>query len=285
MRAFLRTALLCGIAVLTGGCAELSGDQRATQPESLASHSQGIATEASECLERVGASDGAGFPELDSARIRLVSWNVEKGSDAGWRDDLNDLASDKDLILMQEAALEPDPRALADMPHWSFAPGYRNRSDLTGVVTYSTQEPIVQCNLTSMEPWLGTPKATGITEYGLTGTDETLVVVNIHVVNFEFGVRDFQSQLEQIRPILAEHRGPIILSGDFNTWRKRRGEILDLFVGDLDLQPVVFAEDHRSRFLGQRLDHIYVRGLKVGMTGTRKVNTSDHNPLFAEFWL
>ena len=273
---------------MMSGCAAFVGDQRFSGSERLASHAQNIATQMPDCLERLDNPANPTGPELDSSNISLVSWNVKKGEHAAWTEDFLGLAAGRDLVLIQEAALRTDANGAADGApdnkfHWAFAPGYRSRADLTGVMTYSNSMPLTQCNLVSWEPWLGTPKATGITEYGLTGTDQTLVVVNIHAINFTFGVADFRAQLEQIRPVLAGHEGPIILSGDFNTWRKRPTEILDAFVRNFGLLPVEFDEDYRKSFFGLHLDHIYVRGLTVEVAGTRRVRTSDHNPLFAEF--
>jgi endonuclease/exonuclease/phosphatase (EEP) superfamily protein YafD len=270
-------------ATLTSGCGVLQRNQHAGGSEPLASHGLGIASEVPACLDRLAAAETPTAPELDSSRIRLVSWNVKKGSIPRWREDLDALAVDQDLVLVQEAAWQPDD--LPEMHHWAFAPGYRTDKFLSGVMTYSRSKPLIQCNLTSWEPWLGTPKATNITEYGLTGTDQTVLVVNIHAINFTFGVADFREQIEQIRPVLAMHSGPIIFSGDFNTWRKKRTEILQTFADEFGLQSVAFANDHRKVFFGRPLDHIYVRGLQIGSSGTRQLDSSDHNPLLVEFSL
>ena len=171
------------------------------------------------------------------------------------------------------------------MRHWAFAPGYRTDKFLSGVMTYSSSKPLIQCNLTSWEPWLGTPKATNITEYGLTQTDQTVLVVNIHSINFTLGVADFRKQIEQIRPVLAMHPGPIILSGDFNTWRKKRADIVESFASEFSLKAVAFEKDYRKVFLGQPLDHIYVRGLQIGASEIQQLESSDHNPMLVEFSL
>jgi endonuclease/exonuclease/phosphatase (EEP) superfamily protein YafD len=112
-----------------------------------------------------------------------------------------------------------------------------------------------------------------------------MLVVNIHAINFTLGVADFRKQLEQIRPVLAGHPGPIILSGDFNTWRKKRADILDAFADEFSLIPVEFYNDHRKIFFGRPLDHIFVRGLQIGASDTRQLESSDHNPLLVEFSL
>ena len=136
-------------------------------------------------------------------------------------------------------------------------------------------------NLTCWEPWLATPKATNITEYALSNTAETLLVVNIHAINFTLGTRQFMKQIDKVRKILDNHKGPIILSGDFNTWRKKRMQVLDALAEEHKLDALSFQEDHRKVVFGQLLDHIYVRSLKVEKSGTHSVNSSDHNPLSA----
>jgi endonuclease/exonuclease/phosphatase (EEP) superfamily protein YafD len=146
-------------------------------------------------------------------------------------------------------------------------------------MTVSAAKPLTQCNLVSIEPWIRSPKATVITEYGLTNTDQTLLVVNIHAVNFTFGTHDFHKQIQQALSVLNDHAGPILLSGDFNTWHRRRSEVLKEMTDSLDLEMVEYDEDHRKRFWGQPLDHIYVRGLEVLEATTRQVDSSDHNPM------
>jgi len=270
-------------ATLTSGCGVLQQNQHAGGSEPLASHDLGIATEIPECLNQLNNSASHGASELDSSRIRLVNWNVKKGAVPSWHEDFSALAADQDLVLVQEAIWHPD--SSFDNHHWAFAPGYRRGKLLSGVMTYSNSAPIGQCNLTSWEPWLGTPKATNITKYDLSRTDQTVLVVNIHAINFTFGVADFRKQIEQIRPVLAMHTGPIILSGDFNTWRKKRAEILDAFAEEFDLTAVDFADDYRKLFFGQPLDHIYVRGLQIGASETQQLESSDHNPMLVEFSL
>ena len=120
-----------------------------------------------------------------------------------------------------------------------------------------------------------------ITEYGLTGTDETLMVVNIHAVTFTFGTRAFQEQIRQAQSALDDHTGPILLSGDFNTWSGRRSDILIEMTDSLDLEMVDYDEDHRKRVFGQPLDHIYIRGLEVLEATTHVTDSSDHNPMSA----
>ena len=85
-------------------------------------------------------------------------------------------------------------------------------------MTLSARSPSVHCNLTSWEPWLGTPKATSITEYPLQDREDRLLTINLHAVNFALGLEDFQAQLHALTDVLASHQGPVILAGDLNTW-------------------------------------------------------------------
>lgn len=213
---------------------------------------------------------------LDSSRIRLVNWNIQKASQLGWHRDLEQLTLDRDLVLIQEAALhERFLAAPSKAAYWSFAPGYKN----TGVMTFSSAQPSMHCSLLSWEPWLRTPKATNITEFALTDSEATLMVVNIHAVNFTLGVDVFAEQIRRAYDIIEHHQGPIIFSGDFNTWRPERYQLLDTMLSQLGMNALGFERDQRTRVFGQHLDHIYVRELDVVEAATLQVASSDHNPM------
>jgi len=234
------------------------------------------------CRDLLAANSSGG--ELDASKISLFNWNVHKTRDSRWRDDFAAFAGDADLVLFQEASLREETIADIDSSrYWSFAPGYRKRGEVTGVMTLSGIKPLTQCSFVHSEPWLRTPKATGVTQYGLTGTDQTLIVVNVHAVNFSFGTGAFSEQFEQIRLLLKDHDGPIILSGDLNTWRPRRAQIIEELATSLNLTEVAFEDDHRVKVFGNTLDHIYSRGLQALDTSTKIVESSDHNPMSAVF--
>jgi endonuclease/exonuclease/phosphatase (EEP) superfamily protein YafD len=240
----------------------------------------GVRTNAQECSQQLVGSDPATGGELDSESIRLVNWNIQKGGDPRWTTDLTKLEGNPDLIILQEAPLKSDAwDFLSSDQHHSFSPGYRTRRSLTGVMTVSNVKPLTQCNLVSVEPWIRSPKASLITEYGLSNSDETLLVVNIHAVNFTFGIHDFHKQFKQTFSVLTEHEGPILVSGDFNTWHWRRTDVLEELTDALGLEMLGYDEDHRKRFMGQALDHIYVRGLEVLEATTLQADSSDHNPM------
>lgn len=219
---------------------------------------------------------------LDPVAIRLTSWNMHKKSAPGWQADLDRLSSNTDLVLLQEASLREETITGLDASrHWSFAPGYRRGENISGVMTMAAVPALTHCSLVTWEPLLRTPKATNITRYRLEGRDETLVVVNVHAVNFSLGLGAFKQQFEAIRVALENHEGPIVLSGDLNTWREGRVDIVNELAEELGLVALSFGEDHRVSRFGRRLDHLFVRDVKALSAGTMPVTTSDHNPMSA----
>jgi endonuclease/exonuclease/phosphatase (EEP) superfamily protein YafD len=272
--------LLCGTLLLVS-CVHQPGawPTAPALPEQVSAESQ---EQLAACRTALAAATSGARAGLDATEIRLLNWNVQKKRDLGWRSDFDRLAGNSDLVLMQEASLG----GLADSNfandrHWSFAPGHGTENNITGVLTLSRSEPLARCTLTSIEPWLRTPKATSIAAFALEGRDETLLVVNLHAVNFSFGLSDYKHQFHQVGRLLQGHEGPVILAGDFNTWHKRRMQVVDSLAESLDLQPVTFDDDTRMRFFGSALDHIYVRQLQLVNAETATVYTSDHNPLVA----
>ncbi len=258
-------AALTGCAVIDESANRLAGD---------------VHTDPLACTSQLVGSSRSTQGELDSGDIRMVNWNIQKGGDPQWTTDLATFQSDPDLMIFQEAPLNSNAWDVVSVDQYlSFSPGYRTSRALTGVMTVSAVKPLTQCNFVSVEPWLRSPKATVITEYGLTDTDLTLVVVNIHAMNFTFGAHDFRMQIQRALSTLNDHAGPILLSGDFNTWSGKRSETLNEMTDSLGLKKLDYDEDHRKRFLGQPLDHIYIRGLEVLEATTRKVGSSDHNPM------
>jgi len=265
--------ILIAVAALTGcagfdeGAHTLVGDVR-TDPQA--------------CSSQLVGSGGSAHDELDSGDIRLINWNIQKGGDPEWTTDLATFQASPHLMILQEVPFNSTAwDVIADNGYQSFAPGYRTSRAVTGVMTVSAAKPLTQCNLVSVEPWIRSAKATVITEYGLTNTDQTLLVINIHAVNFTFGTRDFEGQIQEAMSVVQDHAGPILLSGDFNTWHSQRSRVLNELTDSLKLEMLEFDEDHRKRVFGRPLDHIYIRGLEAIEATTREVNSSDHNPMSA----
>lgn len=218
---------------------------------------------------------------LNPNQIRVLSWNIAKGRHRDWHTDLSRLAHESDLALIQEARLEHAMHQVIPDACWAFAPGYRRQNVTTGVLTVSRAETIERFLHSHREPLIGLPKAALVTEYRLQGMTQTLLVANVHAINFTPGTGHFHRQLLSVAHRIAHHQGPLILCGDFNTWRHKRLRILDELIAALDLTPVQFEQDHRRVAFGFALDHIFYRGLHHKSGAVDRVYTSDHNPISA----
>ena len=245
----------------------------------LSPHPVLASPEAHACSQSLGKPLASQQPGLQRT-LNLFIWNIEKSGNSGWEADLQALAGNSDLILIQEASVQAQISGVLHRPlYGAFAAGYTTESLETGVLTLSTVEPSLQCNLTAWEPWLGTPKATNITEYPVNGLATRLLVINLHAVNFSVGLEEFEEQIQALAPLLHNHRGPLIVAGDFNTWSKSRMRSLERFMLNHQLFSVPFTPDLRKRIWKMPLDHVYLRGLNLISASAVKVKTSDHNPL------
>jgi len=243
-----------------------------------------ISTEASACIARLSGTANVRSHRLNNDGFSIVNWNIQKGKHKNWAGDLQQLHAGPDLLILQEAPQESDVwDDLAPAHYRSFAEGFGLMRSATGVLTMSSVAPLAECQLVAFEPWFGTRKATLVTEYALTDTTETLLVVNIHSINFSFGVEHMQKQLRQAATVIEHHDGPVLFSGDFNTWRSRRAEVVETIVERLGLVPLEYEVDHRKRWFGRALDHIYVRGLRTLHATSMELGSSDHNPMTVQF--
>lgn len=238
-----------------------------------------LAIEAGSCAVALGQATVQRGDEL-AGDLEILSWNIQKASNAGWAEDLARFSEDIDLAFIQEASVQARiPQVLAPGLHANFAQGYTTAQRETGVMTLSTSAPSGHCQLTSWEPWLGTPKATGITEYPLRDRDDRLLAINLHAINFDLGLERFHAQFDTLRDLLSRHQGPIILAGDLNTWSAERQALVDGFMREYGMGSIRFEPDLRTRAFGRALDHIYVRGLRADDARVIPVSSSDHNAL------
>ncbi|WP_439105852.1 endonuclease/exonuclease/phosphatase family protein [Congregibacter sp.] len=275
-------------AALLGSCAtaQLGTLENANDIEEFQGLQLAPLKTALECRQTLGSDSAIQADEIDASHFSILNWNIKKGEETGWEADLERFVVGKQLVLLQEAALSMRLGShLQETPFAAFSPGYVKDEDITGVVTFSDVKPISHCRLGAVEPWLGTPKSTTVTEYGLRESQQTLIVVNIHALNFSFGLLSYREQLNAIVDVLSDFEGPILLSGDLNTWRKGRQNALLEIAGKLGLRSVRFAQDYRQTAFGWPLDHVFVRGLQVSDAEVFPVSSSDHNPIAVTFSL
>lgn len=223
---------------------------------------------------------------LNPDEIHVLNWNIAKGSRTGWQQDLRELTRDKQIVMIQEARLGPDLMAAFDSSHhFSFSQGFSTAIQTTGVLTASATQPAAHHRFKTAEPLLRTPKALLVTEYWLEQSHVPLLVANIHAVNFSLGMRAFSHQLQNLHRMLKHHHGPLIVSGDFNTWHRKRVDYLAQMISDLRMSSIDYDADHRVRWFGHHIDHIFYRGLELRRASTHRVGSSDHNPMEAVFRL
>ena len=152
VRTIATIATLTILAAMTG-CA--------AQNEVSGLRAKAMQTSPESCAAQLGSNRHSQQRELDSRGIRMVNWNIQKGGDPDWSDDLSMFTSEPDLMIFQEAALDMDEWEIIAAGHYrSFAPGYRTpgtAGSITGVMTLSAVEPLTNCSLVSIEPWLRSP--------------------------------------------------------------------------------------------------------------------------------
>ncbi|MEM8505298.1 MAG: endonuclease/exonuclease/phosphatase family protein [Cyanobacteria bacterium P01_D01_bin.1] len=244
--------------------------------------------------------------ELPNKQLRILNWNIAKINHSQyWQQEFSIIQRQQPhLCFFQEARLSwPEARTFSsgqDEPKrtsadfgWHFAPNliYHRQKYAAGVLTASVTPALTSVALHSQhqEPFLQTRKLFLVTQYPIAQQRQTLWTINVHGINF---VRShmFQSQLHQIEQAITQHSGPIILAGDFNTWRPKRMQMLQSIIQRLGLKPVNFSsncQNNLKRFLfSDPLDHIFYRGLSLRPHSAKVLNqltSSDHKPMVAEF--
>jgi endonuclease/exonuclease/phosphatase (EEP) superfamily protein YafD len=254
---------------------------------SLAPLSAVSITSADLIVESTACSASTNAPELhnvatglDPQRIQVLNWNLQKADHPAFNADIAALSAGADLLVFQEARLQAEAvNALGAYPYAMFAPGYTTASQTTGVLTLSHTPPLSHCSLSHIEPWLRSPKATSVSYFAIEQSASSLLVINLHAVNFTFGSVDFEEQLAASARLIAAHSGPVLFAGDFNTWNATRKSALNALAGELELEAVTFADDQRVRVMGYAMDHILVRNLQVLASQVHPVQSSDHNAL------
>jgi endonuclease/exonuclease/phosphatase (EEP) superfamily protein YafD len=225
---------------------------------------------------------------LDPSSITLTSWNVHKGGFSLWGEEYLRIRTPSDLLLIQEAQLNCALQTTLDQEalKWVISTSYQRSDDQPiGVLTAASAQPLYQCALRTQEPFTRIPKSILITEYPLGGTQETLLVANVHAINFTFGTSSYREQLARLAAHLKPHPGPLLIAGDFNTWSKKRLALLMAFADGLGLYATHFPADERRSVRGIPLDYIFFRGLEAQYAVVKATTSSDHNLLEARFQL
>lgn len=231
--------------------------------------------------------DGATDQPLDREGVLTVSvWNIYKQQRKNWRQAMALFTANSELVLLQEASLNRSLKDYLDASQWqvAMANAFKFLNTSAGVMNLSSVEALKTCAYLAMEPWLRLPKSALFARFSLSN-GQILAVVNLHGVNFSLGLDAYKAQMDRLAEVLSKHQGPVILAGDFNSWRQGRLDVVRDFTESLRLKAVVLRIDQRVTILGKPLDHLYYRELTLMKAEAPKTEASDHNPIIATFRL
>lgn len=225
---------------------------------------------------------------IDSnGQLDILVWNIYKQSQAGWKETLELYTKNANLALLQEVSMDEHFISYTKNSHWfsSHVDAFSVFGLSTGVLTLSTSSPLLACAHIEFEPWLQLPKSGIYATFHLSDGRE-LVVVNLHSVNFTYGVQEYEKQIKELIVALKKHKGPIIFAGDLNAWSLERIATIEKTIAQLGLKEVRFEPDNRKQFInGLALDYVFYRGLKLIDSKSPITDASDHNPLLVKFKL
>lgn len=224
-----------------------------------------------------------GLHPRNTDEFSVVTWNAHKLDDAKFIPDLVQLSEETDFLAMQEA-MHSDTYQVTFLNNFSFAFSFHksfcdSKKQATGVMNMSRFNLENNRTLVSPEnePVTGTPKVSG---YSTLNVDGTIVhIINTHALNFNMGSK-FERHINSVADFIKTLQGPVVWTGDFNTWSAGRMKHLTEKTKALGLTHQIPANDNR----GQKLDHIFSRGLTlIKVEVLSQYKSSDHLPLKAVF--
>jgi len=215
----------------------------------------------------------------------LLNWNVFKQQNTNWQKALQKWGEKSDLLTLQEIKYSPALINFSEINNLFYFQNnaFKYQDVVYGVNTLSRVSPSYVCGTRYSEPWLLIPKTGLATIYPLDNHQDSLLVINIHGVNFTFTATPLRDQIQPYLTLIKSHTGPVIFSGDFNTWSTPRLDQVEQSLQQTGFQEASFDQDQRTTIFGQPLDHIYYRGLRVLKSESLVTKTSDHNPLLVTF--
>ncbi|WP_158161764.1 endonuclease/exonuclease/phosphatase family protein [Grimontia hollisae] len=212
-----------------------------------------------------------------SMPLNIAVWNIYKQQLDGWDTELKSLAAENEVILLQEAQSRPEMISYIEQGGWhsNQAYAFAINGEIAGVMTLSKAKPQTVCAYTKIEPYLRLPKSALYSAFKLSN-GEILSVINLHSINFTYGVKDYSEQLDALVEAVKSLEGPLIVAGDLNTWSNERQSVVKTKLGTLGLLEARFQPDQRLRVFNHPLDHFFYRGMLLESARSVETEASDH---------
>lgn len=219
----------------------------------------------------------------------MLCWNVYKNNlkHPAFLPFMQKLTEKKqiDFLLFQEANFRNNLECgLSDFA-FEAAANLEYKGEFYGVLTASRVEAQkTKAYLSEGKESLFGPHKSLLLNYYPFGDGSQLLILNIHAINFREN-QSYTKELKRFIDLIENHKGPMIIAGDFNSWNIKRTQRLHDMRKALSLSTVPFLQAGKVKsFMGNHLDFIFYRGLKLlDSTVLDDHRLSDHNPLFAQF--
>lgn len=230
----------------------------------------------------------ANFPQeskLDANNIAFLNWNIYKGNGDNWQYDLLQFARYHNVMTLQEALLNEELTGLLSIHgfEWVMNKAFYLNGIASGVMTVSDANTVHSCGMKHREPVIRLPKSALISYYEIEGSEQYLLVANIHSVNFTLGIKSYRQQLNDLYQAIKHHDGPMIVAGDFNSWSQARMNEVNQLVEKLSLSDLEYQVNNKTHVMGMAIDHVFYRQLTPVKHQVWDVASSDHNPISVNF--
>ncbi|WP_326515405.1 MULTISPECIES: endonuclease/exonuclease/phosphatase family protein [unclassified Shewanella] len=235
----------------------------------------------SQCVEETAIQ-----PLDTDGKLNVSVWNIYKQQRSSWNPVLTELVKSSELVLLQEAKLSTGLKNfLQENDHQVLmAKAFKVFKTPIGVMNLAKVAAESACAYQAIEPWIRFAKSALVSKYPLSN-GETLLVVNLHGINFAWRLKAYRQQFSLLAEQIKAHQGPVIMAGDFNTWRQGRVDMIGEFTKQLGMTEAKYVIDKRNRVFGLALDHLYYSGLDLIEAHATPTQASDHNPIQASFSL
>ncbi|MEA1916055.1 MAG: endonuclease/exonuclease/phosphatase family protein [Campylobacterota bacterium] len=217
----------------------------------------------------------------------ILCWNVAKLSQKqSFQKYLDELIKQQsvDFLLLQEVKESLASKISIDEYSYVLSANMQTKKHIFGVLSAFKIACIKDKTLlTSMQELSYMTHKSSLITHHVMNTNEELVVVNLHSINFVTS-STFKNELDKILLHVKEYSGAIIVAGDFNTWSKKRVDILREFRTKLGLKEVQLCNNKIKKVFNNSLDYVFYRGLHVESSkviDSKKI--SDHNPIVVKF--